>query len=160
MHTGADEWAPRPRPPTSAAVSRIAVLYACPIQPRRRLLHEILRFGGKTDELIGFARALSVQTATLPGMSSHSPVSAAALASRLRMIMGDRKLSRTRLSHETGISRPSLSSKLDGKVEFTYSELLTIAQAVDVPLDKLLAGDDDERPFRLSDLRPRPDRPL
>lgn len=93
-------------------------------------------------------------------MCAHSPVSAEALASRLRMIMGDQKLSRTRLSNETGISRPSLSSKLDGKVEFTYSEIRTIAQAVDVPLEKLLAGEDDERPFRLRDLRPRPDRPL
>ncbi|GAB1813881.1 hypothetical protein MUNTM_29200 [Mycobacterium sp. MUNTM1] len=74
--------------------------------------------------------------------------------------MGDQKRSRTRLSKETGISRPSLSNKLDGKVDFTYSELITVAEALGVPLDKLLAEEDEERPYRLRDLRPRPDRPL
>jgi transcriptional regulator with XRE-family HTH domain len=86
------------------------------------------------------------------------------------MLMGDQKLSRKRLSEASGISRPSLSNKLDGKVPFTYDELLLVVAVLGVAWDELLAGHDDDgrvadasrayEPIRLRDLHARPDRRL
>jgi transcriptional regulator with XRE-family HTH domain len=98
------------------------------------------------------------------------PVAPDVLARRIRMLMGDQKLSRKRLSEASGISRPSLSRKLDGKVPFTYDELLRIVTVLDVAWDELLAGHDDTsrladasrtyEPVRLRDFHARPDRRL
>ncbi len=72
--------------------------------------------------------------------------------------MGDQKLSRRRLSEATGISRPSLANKLDGKVALTCAELMSIIEVLGVAWEELLA--DDDRPHRLRDFHARPDRPL
>jgi transcriptional regulator with XRE-family HTH domain len=103
-------------------------------------------------------------------MDTHSLVAPDVLARRIRMLMGDQKLSRKRLAEATGISRPSLANKLDGKVPFTYDELLRIVTVLDVAWDQLLAGHDDTsrlaeasrtyEPIRLRDVQARPDRRL
>jgi transcriptional regulator with XRE-family HTH domain len=86
------------------------------------------------------------------------------------MLMGDQKLSRKRLSEATGISRPSLANKLDGKVSFTYDELLLVIEVLGVAWEELLAGHDATspvaeasrtyEPIRLRDVQARPDRRL
>jgi transcriptional regulator with XRE-family HTH domain len=93
-------------------------------------------------------------------METNAPVTPEALATRIRMVMGAQKLSRKRLSELTGISRPSLANKLDGKVSFTYDELLAVIEALGVAWDELLAGPLMEPPPRLRDLSPRTDRRL
>jgi transcriptional regulator with XRE-family HTH domain len=82
------------------------------------------------------------------------------------MIMGDLRWSRKRLSEVTGISRPSLSKKLDGDVEFTYAELVAVIDALGVAWEELLASPFHRRPAsftsppRLKDLPSRRDRRL
>jgi transcriptional regulator with XRE-family HTH domain len=65
------------------------------------------------------------------------------LARRIRMIMGDQKLSRKRLAMEAGISRPSLANKLDAQVSFTYDELVRIVEVLGVSWDALLSEGGD-----------------
>jgi transcriptional regulator with XRE-family HTH domain len=82
------------------------------------------------------------------------------------MIMGDLRWSRKRLSEATGISRPSLSNKLNGDVEFTYAELLAVIDALGVAWEELLANPFHGRaasftsPPNLKDLPSRRDRSL
>jgi ubiquinone biosynthesis protein UbiJ len=96
----------------------------------------------------------------------NAPVEPAELARRFRMIMGDLRWSRKRLSEVTGISRPSLSNKLNGDVEFTYAELVAVIDALGVAWEELLANPFHGRPAsftsppRLKDLRSRRDRRL
>ena len=47
------------------------------------------------------------------------------------MYMGDIKLSRNKLALASGIGRTALSTKLDGQVDFTMSELVAIAKALE-----------------------------
>lgn len=93
------------------------------------------------------------------------------LARRIRMVMGGQKLSRKRLSEVVGISRPSMSAKLDGRVPFTYDELTRVIPALGVGWHQLLAAPDEENsvdgaalayelPVKLSGLAPHPDRSL
>ena len=49
---------------------------------------------------------------------------------RLRGHMGVHKISRSRLSMASGISRGSLTTKLDGPVEFTVPEITAVAHAL------------------------------
>ncbi|HZC09835.1 MAG TPA: helix-turn-helix transcriptional regulator [Mycobacterium sp.] len=99
-------------------------------------------------------------------MDTNAPVEPAELARRFRMIMGDLRWSRKRLSEVTGISRPSLSNKLNGDVEFTYAELLAVIDALGVAWEELLANPFHGGPAsftpppRLKDLRSRRDRRL
>lgn len=94
-------------------------------------------------------------------MDTHVPVSPGSLAQRLRMIMGDRKVSRSKLSRATGISRPSLATKLDGQVEFTYAEVVAVIDVLGVPWEELLdPAPLREPPVRLRELKPRTDRRL
>lgn len=72
-------------------------------------------------------------------MSSEPPVDPYLLCARLRGLMGERKITRSWLSEQTGISRPSLSNKLDGKVCFTYNELRAVIQALDLSWIALLS---------------------
>ena len=96
----------------------------------------------------------------------NAPVESAELARRFRMIMGDLRWSRKRLSEVTGISRPSLSNKLNGDVEFTYAELVAVIDALGVAWEELLANPFHGRPAsftpppRLKDLPSRRDRRL
>lgn len=96
----------------------------------------------------------------------NAPVEPAELARRFRMIMGDLRWSRKRLSEVTGISRPSLSNKLNGDVEFTYAELVAVIDALGVAWEELLANPFRGGPVsltsppRLKDLRSRRDRRL
>jgi transcriptional regulator with XRE-family HTH domain len=99
-------------------------------------------------------------------MDLNAPVEPQELARRIRMIMGDQRWTRKRLSEVTGISRPSLSNKLNGDVEFTYAELVSVIDALGVAWEELLANPFPEgqarstSPPRLSDLHYRDDRPL
>lgn len=52
------------------------------------------------------------------------------VARRLRMFMGDKKLTRKGLALQSGIARSSLATKLDGEVEFTVPEIVRIAHAI------------------------------
>lgn len=80
--------------------------------------------------------------------------------------MGDKRWSRKKLAESTGISRPSLSNKLNGEVEFTYAELVVVIEALGVAWEELLANPFPESstgttsPPRLTDLHFRRDRPL
>lgn len=98
-------------------------------------------------------------------MNLNAPVEPQELARRIRMIMGDQRWSRKKLSERTGISRPSLSNKLNGDVEFTYAELVAVIEALGVAWEELLANPFPEAtrstsPPRLAGLRYRRDRPL
>lgn len=75
------------------------------------------------------------------------------------MIMGTNKVSRSALAEATGISRPSLANKLDGKVSFTYDEVIRVIETLGIAWEDLL-GEHDDEPFRLRDFKPRPDRRL
>jgi transcriptional regulator with XRE-family HTH domain len=83
------------------------------------------------------------------------------LARRIRMIMGDQKISRKRLAAEAKISRPSLASKVDGRVPFTYNEVLRVIEVLGVSMEILLDDEEEEDgPIRLKDFGPHPDRSL
>lgn len=100
-------------------------------------------------------------------MELNAPVEPKELARRIRMIMGDQRWSRKRLAEVTGISRPSLSNKLNGDVSFTYDELVALIDALGVAWEELLANPFPEGrpsssspPPRLKDLHYRHDRRL
>lgn len=67
------------------------------------------------------------------------PVPPHELCRRLRGVMGERKMTRKRLAELSGISRPSLSNKLDCKVSFTYDELLAVIDALEISWVRLLS---------------------
>jgi transcriptional regulator with XRE-family HTH domain len=67
-------------------------------------------------------------------------VSSVELARRLRMHMGDQRMTRLRLSQLAGISRPTLTNKLDGHTQFTYPELLRVIDALGVSWLELLTA--------------------
>lgn len=73
---------------------------------------------------------------TLPELDSD------AIAQRLRMHMGDKKLTRSKLALATGISRTSLGAKLDGDVPFTIEEVDAVATAIGRPWFWVLTGRD------------------
>ena len=62
------------------------------------------------------------------------------VARRLRMHLGDKKISRNRLAAASGISRTSLANKLDGLVDFTISEVIDIAHALETSWVWVLTG--------------------
>jgi transcriptional regulator with XRE-family HTH domain len=101
-------------------------------------------------------------------MDLNAPVEPDELARRIRMIMGDQRWSRKKLAEVTGISRPSLSNKLNGDVAFTYDELVAVIDALGVAWEALLANpfpggypeSSTSPPPRLTDLDYRRDRRL
>jgi transcriptional regulator with XRE-family HTH domain len=99
-------------------------------------------------------------------MNLNTPVEPQELARRIRMVMGDKRWSRKKLAEVTGISRPSLSNRLNGDVDFTYAELRAVIEALEVEWEELLAspfpgsGGSSEPPPRISDHHFRQDRPL
>jgi transcriptional regulator with XRE-family HTH domain len=109
-----------------------------------------------------------LQSRPLPSerMNLNTPVEPQELARRIRMIMGDKRWSRKKLAERTGISRPSLSNKLNGDVDFTYAELLAVIEVLEVEWEGLLAnpfpgsGGSSEPPPRISDHHFREDRQL
>jgi transcriptional regulator with XRE-family HTH domain len=70
----------------------------------------------------------------------------AEVAQRLRMYMGDKKLSRKALAEASGISRTSLGTKLDGDVPFTVDEILAVARAINRSWVWVLTGIDSNDP--------------
>jgi len=99
-------------------------------------------------------------------MKTSSLVAPDVLAMRIRMVMGAQKVSRKQLADATGISRPSLANKLDGKVSFTYDELLAVVAALDVTWEALLTEGHDSLSaqlraprVRLSDMSVLPGQP-
>lgn len=85
-----------------------------------------------------YAARMSIEphTVALP------PLDSAQVAQRLRMYMGDKKLSRSKLALASGINRTSLATKLDGHVDFTLHEIAAIAAAIGKSWWWLLAGED------------------
>jgi hypothetical protein len=65
------------------------------------------------------------------------------VARRLRMYMGDKKLSRSQLALSSGITRTSLGAKLDGHVPFTIEEIVSVARAISRSWVWVLTGVDD-----------------
>jgi transcriptional regulator with XRE-family HTH domain len=68
------------------------------------------------------------------------------VARRLRMYMGDKKLSRSQLALSSGITRTSLGAKLDGHVPFTIEEIVSVARAISRSWVWVLTGVDDSAP--------------
>lgn len=62
------------------------------------------------------------------------------VARRLRMHMGDVKMSRAKLSDATDISRTSIAAKLDGRVAFTLDEIVRVAHALNRSWVWVLSG--------------------
>ncbi|WP_131721790.1 helix-turn-helix domain-containing protein [Mycobacteroides abscessus] len=80
---------------------------------------------------------------------------------RLRAYMGIHKVSRPKLAAAVGMSRPTLNSKLDGKVDFKLDDITAIAGALTVPWMWVLTGDDDLLPPRdRPEVRPKGFEPL
>ncbi|AUV60825.1 transcriptional repressor [Mycobacterium phage Rem711] len=52
------------------------------------------------------------------------------IGERLRAYMGVHKISRAKLAVASGINRQSLSTKLDGQVDFTIDDITKIARAL------------------------------
>lgn len=99
-------------------------------------------------------------------MDPQAPVEPTELARRIRMVMGDKRWSRKKLAEVTGISRSTLSNKLNGDSDFTYPELLTVIEALGVEWEELLANPFSEvrasstSPPRIADHHFRQDRQL
>lgn len=53
--------------------------------------------------------------------------------------MGERKITRSKLAKMSGISRPSLSNKLDCRTPFTYDELIQVIEALELSWVLLLS---------------------
>lgn len=70
----------------------------------------------------------------------------AEVAQRLRMYMGDKKLTRKGLALQSGIARSSLATKLDGEVEFTLSEIMRVAHAIGKSWLWVLTGKEPSHP--------------
>lgn len=69
------------------------------------------------------------------------------VAQRLRMHMGDKKISRSALALASGVKRSALSAKLDGHTDFTVPEVIAIAHAIGKPWLWVLTGrENDEGP--------------
>lgn len=58
--------------------------------------------------------------------------------------MGDKKISRSALALASGVKRSALSSKLDGKSEFTIGEIIAVAHALNRTWLWVLTGSDDD----------------
>ena len=59
---------------------------------------------------------------------------------RIRMHMGDKKITRAQLSIASGIKRPTLSNKLDNLSDFTLDEIIQVAHALNKSWLWVLAG--------------------
>jgi transcriptional regulator with XRE-family HTH domain len=68
------------------------------------------------------------------------------IAQRLRMYMGDKKLSRKELALASGIGRTTLGAKLDGYGAFTLAEINAIARAIDRSWVWVVTGQDVRHP--------------
>ncbi|WP_074414891.1 helix-turn-helix domain-containing protein [Mycolicibacterium fortuitum] len=66
------------------------------------------------------------------------------IGERLRGYMGVHKISRAKLAMATGISRASLATKLDGKVDFTVHEISAIARALNRSWLWVMSGQDPQ----------------
>ncbi len=73
-------------------------------------------------------------------MEWPEPDSTETVAQRLRMHMGDKKITRSRLALAAGIKRGALSNKLDGISEFSVGEIVAIAHAIGRPWLWVLTG--------------------
>jgi len=80
------------------------------------------------------------------------------VAQRLRMYMGDKKMSRVKLALAAGMKRSTLANKLDSHSEFTISEILAIAHAIDRSWIWVLTGQEPgpEPRSRLGESNSRP----
>lgn len=82
------------------------------------------------------------------GMSNpiqrHSGLpSSRGVSHRLRMHMGDKKISRAKLALSCGINRTSLGKKLDDGLDFTIEDVSAICDALDLSVVWLLLGEGD-----------------
>lgn len=65
------------------------------------------------------------------------------MGARIHTVMWRRQITQAQLAGALGIGQGAVSRKLRGRTAMTVSELLTIAQLLDVPVEQLLAVDDD-----------------
>lgn len=82
------------------------------------------------------------------------------VARRLRMHMGDKRLNRKRLAMAAGLGRSALSAKLDGESEFTISEILLVAHAINRSWVWVLTGIEPAPPDNGSRLGESNSRPI
>lgn len=61
-----------------------------------------------------------------------------AVAAEVRATVARQQVSLSELSERTGIAKSTLSNKLRGKTDFSISELIDVAIALDVPTADLL----------------------
>src|SRR6185312_2610247 len=80
-----------------------------------------------TVDMSAFRQYDAVMSTLPEALPEPDPI---AIAQRLRMYMGDKKLSRAQLAVGSGINRTSLGAKLDGDGRFTLDELLAISRAL------------------------------
>ena len=68
------------------------------------------------------------------------------VARRIRMHMGDKKITRAQLALASGIKRPTLTNKLDDRTAFTLDEIIMIAHALGKSWLWVLTGNDETPP--------------
>lgn len=81
------------------------------------------------------------------------------VARRLRMHLGDKKITRSKLAMASGMKRSTLSGKLDGQTEFTIGEIMAISRAINRSWIWVLTGRQMTPPddgSRLGESNPRP----
>jgi transcriptional regulator with XRE-family HTH domain len=81
------------------------------------------------------------------------------VAQRLRMYLGDKKMSRSKLALASGVKRSTLSNKLDNESEFTIGEIMAISHAIKRSWLWILTGRDLQPPddgSRLGESNSRP----
>jgi transcriptional regulator with XRE-family HTH domain len=61
-------------------------------------------------------------------------------ALNVRGEMARKGFTQTRVASALGVSQASVSARLRGVTPFSIDELVTLAQVLDVPLDRLLEG--------------------
>ena len=63
------------------------------------------------------------------------------IAERVRGAMAERRITGAELARRLEVTQPYMSRRLTGEVEFRYSDLERIAEALDVPLSRLLPAE-------------------
>lgn len=74
-------------------------------------------------------------------MQTRSVAERIAVADEVRGGMARARVTQTQLAAALGLSQPAISRRLQGKVDFTVSELRDVAAMLGVPISQLL----DER---------------
>lgn len=63
-------------------------------------------------------------------------------AQNIKMIMGDKRITQSKLAEKIGSEQPTISKRLNGNGDFTLSQAVEIADVLKCPLDELLKDRD------------------